>query len=328
MRYSKSIMGLISALMLTAITASPANSQDFPSKPVSLIIPFSAGGPTDLLGRALASSLSSTLGQTVVVENRTGAGGTVASSYVARAKPDGYTVLLHHIGMSTAPTLYRKLAFNPLEDFEHIGQVADVPMTVIARKDLPANTPQELLAYLKENGAKVNLAHAGLGAASQLCGMVLQQAVGEQATTVPFQGTGPALTALLGGQVDVLCDQTMQTMPHIKADKVKLYGVTTADRLKQLPEVPTMKESGFKDFEVVVWHGLYVPKGTPAEVTTKLNEALRTALKDPALKKRLDEVGVSVVPESKQTPEGLKTWLAAEIDRWGGLIRAAGVYVD
>ncbi|MEF7612468.1 tripartite tricarboxylate transporter substrate-binding protein [Aquincola sp. MAHUQ-54] len=313
---------------LFAVAPLGAQAQAYPAKPLTLVIPFAAGGPTDLLGRALAQSMGTALGQTVVVENRAGAGGTLASAYVARATNDGYTLLLHHIGMSTAPGLYRKLAFDPLKDFEYVGQVADVPMTLVGRPDLPAKTPQELIAYLKQDGAKVNLAHAGLGAASQLCGMLLQQAVGAQSTTVPYQGTAPALTALIGGQVDVMCDQTMQTVPHIKAGKVKLYGVTTRERLKPLPEAMTLREAGLKDFEVVVWHGVYAPKGTPAPVMAALNTALKSALKDPALLKRLDEVGVQVVPEPLQTPEGLRTHLKAEIDRWGALIRQAGTYAD
>ena len=316
-------LGLAAASVLSSAAA-----QAYPSKPVTLVIPFAAGGPTDLLGRSLAQALGSELGTTVIVENRAGAGGTIASGHVARAGADGHTLLLHHIGMSTAPALYRKLPFDPLKDFEYIGQVADVPMTVIARADLPAATPAQFVAYLRSNGKKVNLAHAGLGAASQLCGMLLQQSLGVEATTVPFQGTGPALTAMLGGQVDVMCDQTMQTMPHIKAGKVKLYGVTTGTRLKQLPDAPTLREAGLKDFEVVVWHGLYAPKGTPAQVTEKLNAALRAALKNPALVQRLDEVGVQVVQSTLQTPDGLRRQLASEIERWTPLIRAAGTYAD
>lgn len=320
---------LLACMSLALAAAAPAtHAQAYPAKPVTLIIPFAAGGPTDLLGRSLAQAMGTELGTTVVVENRAGAGGTLASSYVARAPADGYTVLLHHIGMSTAPSLYRKLSFQPLQDFEHIGQVADVPMTVIARGDLPARTPAEFVAYMKANGKKVNLAHAGLGAASQLCGMLLQQALGAEATTVPYQGTGPALTALMGGQVDVMCDQTTQTVPHIKAGKVKLYGVTTRSRLKQLQDAPTLREVGLKDFEVVVWHGLYAPKGTPAPVLERLNGALRSALKNPALLQRLDDVGVQVVAPALQTPDALKSHLSAEINRWGPLIRAAGTYAD
>ena len=178
--------------------------------------------------------MTKTLGQTVVIENKLGAGGTVAADYVAKAAPDGYTILIHHNGMATAPGLYRKLAYNPMKDFEYVSQVADVPMTLLARKDFPANNLQELIAYTKANADKINLANAGLGAVSHLCGMLFQRAIGVEFTTVPFQGTGPAMTALLGGQVDVLCDQTTQTIPQIKAGKVKLYGVTT-ERIKALP---------------------------------------------------------------------------------------------
>ncbi|KQP35405.1 tripartite tricarboxylate transporter substrate-binding protein [Pseudorhodoferax sp. Leaf274] len=324
----KAILTVMCAVATAAVMPTTASAQAFPTKPVTLVIPFAAGGPTDLLGRALAQSMAAALGTSVIVENRTGAGGTVAGGVVARAQADGHTLLLHHIGMSTAPGLYRKLAFDPMKDFEHIGQVADVPMTVIGRPGLPAKTPQELIAWMQKEKQTANLAHAGLGAASQLCGMLLQQSIGAQSTTVPFQGTAPALTALLGGQVDVMCDQTTQTIPHIKGGKVQLYAVTTPERLKPLPDTLTLREAGLKNFEVVVWHGLYAPKGTPAPVLAALNTALRKSLKDPALVKRLDEVGVQVVAENLQTPDGLRNHLKSEIDRWGALIRQAGTYAD
>jgi len=325
---TKATLTALCAIATVAAIPATASAQAFPSKSITLVIPFAAGGPTDLLGRALAQSMTAKLGTTVVVENRAGAGGTVAAGSVARATADGHTLLLHHIGMSTAPSLYRKLAFDPLKDFEHIGQVADVPMTVIGRADLTAKTPQELIAWMQKEKQTVNVAHAGLGAASQLCGMLLQQAIGAQSTNVPFQGTAPALTALIGGQVDVMCDQTMQTIPHIKAGKVHLYAVTTPARLKPLSDTPTLREAGLKNFEVVVWHGLYAPKGTPAPVLASLNTALRDSLKDPALVKRLDDVGVQVAAEKLQTPDGLRNHLKSEIDRWGTLIRQAGSYVD
>lgn len=318
----------MTVLALSVLSIGAASAQNFPTKPITMVIPFAPGGPTDLLGRTLAQAMTGVIGQSVIVENKAGAGGTLASAAVARSNADGYTVLLHHIGMATAPSLYRKLPFDPLKDFEYVGQVADVPMTVLGRPGLPAKSPKEFIAYMQSNGKTVNLAHAGLGAASQLCGMVLQQSIGTEATTVPFQGTAPALTALLGGQVDVICDQTMQTVQYIKANRVKSFGVTTKERLKQLPDMPTLREAGLKDFEVVVWHGLYAPKGTPAAVMEKLNAALRAALKSPALLQRLDEVGVQVVDPSLQRPEGLKTHLTAEINRWGPLIKNAGAYAD
>lgn len=316
------------ALALAAAAVASAWGQAYPSRAVTLIVPFAAGGPTDVVARTLGASMSRTLGQTVVIENKLGAGGTIAANYVAKANPDGYIVFIHHNGMATATALYRKLPFNPLTDFDYIGQVADVPMTLVARRDFPASNLREFIAYVRANKDKINLANAGLGAVSHLCGMLLQQAIGVELTTVPFQGTAPALTALLGGQVDVLCDQTTQTIPHIKADKVRFYGVTTKHRIQALPDAPTLDEQGLKDFEVVVWHGIYVPKGTPREATDKLNEALRAALRDPAVASRFAELGAQIVPESKQTPAGLRDWLRGEIDKWQPVIRKAGVYAD
>ena len=310
------------------LASTGALAQGYPTRTITLVVPFAAGGPTDVVARALSIPMGKALGQTVLVENKVGAGGTVAAGAVARAAPDGYTYLIHHNGMATAPALYRKLSYNPLTDFEYISQAVDVPMTLVARKDLPAKTLPELLAYLKANGDKVNLAHAGLGAVSHLCGMVFRQAVGVDLTTVPYSGTGPAMQALLGGQVDLLCDQTTQTMPQIKAGSVRFYGVTTAQRIKALPDAPTLAEQGLKGFEVMVWHGIYAPKGTPKEATEKFNLAVRAALKDPMVMARMAELGAEIVPDAKLTPDGLRTWLKQETERWGPVIRAAGVYAD
>ena len=310
------------------LASAGALAQGYPTRPITLVVPFAAGGPTDVVARALSIPMGRALGQTVLVENKVGAGGTVAAGAVARAAPDGYTYLIHHNGMATAPALYRKLSYNPLTDFEYISQAVDVPMTLVARKDLPAKNLPELLAYLKANGDKVNLAHAGLGAVSHLCGMVFRQAVGVDLTTVPYGGTGPAMQALLGGQVDLLCDQTTQTVPQIKAGSVRFYGVTTAQRIKALPDAPTLAEQGLKGFEVVVWHGIYAPKGTPKDITEKFNAAVRTALKDPMVMARMAELGAEIVPDAKLTPEGLRSWLKQETERWGPVIKAAGVYAD
>ena len=233
----KHIFTLATLAASLALACGVASAQSYPAKSVSLVVPFAAGGPTDIVARTLAAAMSKSLGQTVLVENKTGAGGTLAASYVAKAAPDGYTFLIHHNGMSTAPALYRKLAFNPMTDFEYVGQVVDVPMTLLARKDMPAKNLQELITYVKANSSKINLANAGLGAVSHLCGMLFQKAIGTELTTVPFQGTAPALNALLGGQVDLLCDQTTQTTQHIKAGTVKLYGVTTKQRIKDRKSV-------------------------------------------------------------------------------------------
>ena len=316
------------ALAMTALPRAHAQADAYPSRPISLIVPFAAGGPTDVVARMISVSMTKTLGQTVVVENRPGAGGTIASTLVARAKPDGYTMLIHHNGMATAPALYRKLPFDPLSDFEYVTQVVDVPMTLIGKSDLPPKTFAELSTYLKANADKVNLANAGLGAVSHLCGVMLVQALGVKLTTVPYQGTGPAMNALRGGEVDLLCDQTTQTTPLIQAGLVRMYGVTASERLPSLPDSPTLAEQGLKDFQMVVWHGIYAPKGTPKDVTAKFREALRVALKDPVVVKRMTELGAVIVPESKQSPEGLQTWLKQEIDRYGPVLKAAGQFAD
>ena len=314
---------------IAALVSAGALAQTaWPTRPVSLVVPFAAGGPTDVVARSLANAMSKSLGQTVLVENKLGAGGTVASSFVARAQPDGYTFLIHHNGMATAPALYRKLSFNPLTDFEYVSQAVDVPMTLLARKDFPAANFQELAAYVKANQSKINLANAGLGAVSQLCGLMLERALGVKLTSVPFQGTAPAMVALLGGQVDLLCDQTTQTIPQIKAGGVKLYGVTTHNRIKALPDAPTLAEQGLKDFEVVVWHGIYAPKGTPKPIIDKMNVAVRAALKDPEVMRRMADLGAEIVPDSKLSSESLRVWLKSEIDKWGPVIRAAGAFAD
>jgi tripartite-type tricarboxylate transporter receptor subunit TctC len=328
MMHTRALFATVTAAVMLALSMTDAMSQAYPSHPITLVVPFAAGGPTDVVARAVGQAMSRSLGQSVVIENKTGAGGTLAAAYVAKAAPDGYTLLIHHNGMATAPSLYRKLAFNPITDFEPITQVVDVPMTLLGRKDLPPRDLKELIPYLKDNARKINLAHAGLGAVSHLCGMVFRQAIGVELQTVPYQGTAPALNALLGGQVDLLCDQTTQTTQHIKNGSVKLYGVTTLQRIKALPDAPTLDEQGLKGFQVVVWHGIYAPKGTPPAAIEKVNEAVRAALKDAVVLQRMSELGAEVVPESKQTPEGLRSWLKSEIDRYAPMIKAAGVYAD
>ena len=319
---------LIAGATLATAAFGAAAQAAYPSKPVTLVVPFAAGGPTDVVARALGQAMGRNLGQTVVVENKLGAGGTLAAGYVAKAAPDGYTLFIHHNGMATAPALYRKLTFNPLTDFEYVGQVVDVPMTLLGRKGLPPRNLQELIPYLKANASKLSLAHAGLGAVSQLCGMLFQQAIGLELQTVPYKGTAPAMNDLLGGQVDLLCDQTTQTSQHIKAGSVKLYGVTTSQRIKAMPDAPTLDEQGLKGFQVVVWHGIYAPKGTPQPVLERVNAALRFALKDATVQQRMAELGAEIVPESKQNPEALRSWLKSEIDRYAVAVKAAGVYAD
>lgn len=328
MKLNRRIFTAVAVASTLVLGAGLAHAQAYPTKPISLVVPFAAGGPTDIVARTLAATMTKSMGQSVVVENKIGAGGTISASYVMKAAPDGYTFLIHHNGMATAPALYRKLAYNPVTDFEHVGNVVDVPMTMIGKKDLPPNTGPELLAYVKANAKTLNLANAGLGAVSHLCGTLFQQAVGTDLTTIPFQGTAPALNALLGGQVDLLCDQTTNTVPHIKAGTVKLYGVTSKQRIKALPDAPTLEEGGLKGFEVMVWHGVYAPKGTPGPVLEKFGEAMRLALKDPAFVSRMAELGGEISPASRQTADGQRVWLTAEVDKWGKAIRAAGQFAD
>jgi len=326
MKLNKPLNALLAAVMGAGLLLTgTANAQKYPDKPISLVVPFAAGGPTDTIARLLATNMSKTLGQTVVVENVAGAGGTVASAKVAKSKPDGYTIYIHHMGMATAQALYDKLPYDPLKDFEYIGQVADVPMVLLGSKNFPPNNFKELEAYIRANKDKVTMANAGPGAVSQLCGLIFQSRLGVRVTTVPYKGTGPALTDLVGGQVNILCDQTTQTIPFIKDGKVKVYGVTTPKRLSALPNVPTLDEQGMKGFDVKVWHGIYAPLGTPKPVLEKLNAALKKALTDPDLKARLDSSNIDIVPVSKQNGESLKAQLDAEINRWGPIIRKANI---
>ena len=320
----KIISSLIASLAIWMLPFA-ASAQGYPTKSIALVVPFAAGGPTDIVARTLAANLSKTLGQTVVVENKAGAGGTLASNYVAKAAPDGYTFLIHHNGMSTAPALYRKMSFNPMTDFEYVSQAVDVPMTLIGRKDLPAKNMQELSAYVKANAKKINLANAGLGAVSHLCGMLFQQAMGVDLTTVPFSGTAPALNALLGGQVDILCDQTTQTTQHIKAGTVNLYGVTTKQRIRALPDAPTLSEGGLKDFEVIVWHGIYAPKGTPASIVARLNAGVVKAIGTKEVNEKLTSLGA--VPIGS-TSEELAAYTKAEINRWALAVKVSGASAD
>ena len=319
------IVGLVTAIGWPASQA----ADEYPSKqPITMIVPFSAGGPTDTVARLIAQVMSIDLKQGVIVENVVGAGGTIAAGRVARSAPDGYTIFIHHIGHSTAPALYKKLPYNAIDDFEPIGLVTDVPMTLVARKDFPPNNLKELIAYVKANKDKVTYANAGLGAASHLCGMLFMSAIQTDVTTVPYKGTGPAMNDLLGGQVDFMCDQTTNTTGQIKSDRIKVYGVTSKTRIPSLPNVPTMDEAGLANFEVVVWHGLYAPKGTPKPIIDKLDKALKAALKDETVKQRFAELGTEPVADNRATPEALRAQLKAEIEKWGPIIKKAGVYAD
>ncbi|MDX2217977.1 MAG: tripartite tricarboxylate transporter substrate binding protein BugD [Burkholderiales bacterium] len=317
---------LVAAAALAFATVTTA--QTYPTKPVTIVVPFAAGGPTDTVTRLVAQNMSKTLGQTVLVENVGGAGGNLGNEKVAKAAPDGYTLLLMHIGISTSATLYRNLRYNAMTDLEPIGLVTTVPMTLIAKKDFPPNNMKELVDYVKANKAKVSYANAGVGAASHLCGMLFMSTIQTDLLTVPYKGTGPAMNDLLGGQVDFMCDQTTNTTSQIKGGKVKVYGVTSKARVASLPDVPTMAEAGFKDFEVGIWHGMWAPKGTPKPVIDKLTAALNTALNDAEIAKRFGDLGTAPEPADRRGPEVLRAHLKAEIEKWRPIIQKAGVYAD
>jgi tripartite-type tricarboxylate transporter receptor subunit TctC len=322
----KKLFGI--ALGLVALYALPVAAQDYPNKVITMIVPFAAGGPTDTVARLIAGPMGKTLKQQVIIENIGGAGGTIAAGRVAKSPPDGYTILIHHIGMSTAPALYRKLPYNSITDFEPIGLINEVPMTLVAKKDFPAKDLKELIAYVKANKDKVTYANAGLGAASHLCGMLFMSAIQTDVTTVPYKGTAPAMNDLLGGQVDFMCDQTTNTTSQIKAGSIKVYAVTTKTRVPSLPNVPTAHEAGLPNFEVSIWHGLYAPKGTPKPIVDSLTKALQVALKDANVKQRFLDLGTEPIAEKRATPEALRSHLKSEIDRWGPVIKKAGVYAD
>ena len=317
-------------IALATTTLASVALAEYPEKPVTIVVPFAAGGPTDKVARDMGDVLRKQLNQPVIIENVGGAGGTLGAAKVAKASPDGYTVLLHHIGMATSPALYRKLPYDTLNDFEYVGMVNEVPMTLVGRSTLPANNMPELMKWLEANKGKINLANAGLGAASHLCGLLFQQSVKIDMTTVPYKGTAPAMTDLLGGQVDLMCDQTTNTTQQIEGGKIKAFAVTTPKRLTTpaLAKLPTLDESGLKGFNVSIWHGMYAPKGTPKAVVDKLNTALRAALKDPEFIKREEALGAVVMTDARLAGAEHKKFVEAEIAKWGPAIKAAGQYAD
>jgi tripartite-type tricarboxylate transporter receptor subunit TctC len=314
------IVGVL--LLMTA----PAEAQSpFPNKPISLIVPAAAGGPTDTVARLVAESMGRTLGQTVVVENVAGAGGTVGMARVARSAPDCYTIAVWHIAHATAPSLYDTIKYDVIGDFDHVGRITDVPMTLVSKTGLAATTLNDLLAYIKANGEKVTYGHAGIGSASHLCALMLEKELGVRMTGVAYRGTGPAMNDLVGGQFDIMCDQTTNTTTQIKEGKIRGYAVTTATRNASLPDLPTMDTSGVKGFEVSAWHAVWAPKGLPAHVAQTLNAALKVALKDAKVVERFTALGTAPVSDDQASPEALRAHLTAEVPRWGAVIKAAGV---
>jgi tripartite-type tricarboxylate transporter receptor subunit TctC len=317
------------ALAVTAaLMGTTALAQAYPDRQITMIVPFSAGGPTDTVGRLIAEKMSADLGQQVIVENVGGAGGTLGAGQLAAAAADGYTILLHHIGMATSATLYRNLAYKPLEAFEYVGLVTEVPMTLVARKDFEPTDMAGLLTYLKDNAETTTMANAGIGSASHLCGMLFMQAVEAPIVTVPYKGTGPAMTELLGGQIDLMCDQTTNTTEQIKGGTIKAYATTAPARLDIFPDLQTVAEAGLPTMEVGIWHGLYAPKGTPAEATERLTASLQKALADPDIAAKFGELGTKPVAADQATPAALQAKLEGEIARWQPIIEKAGVYAD
>ncbi len=318
------------AIALATLAALPALAA-YPEKPITIVVPFAAGGPTDKVARDFAEAMRKPLGgATIVVENVGGAGGTLGATKVAKANPDGYTLLLFHIGMATTPGLYRNLGYNPATDFEYLCMINDVPMTLVGKSTLPANSYADLSKWLNDNKGKVNLANAGLGSASHLCGLLFQSSIKIDMTTVPYKGTAPAMTDLLGGQVDIMCDQTTNTTSQIESGKIKAFAVTIDKRLRTpaLSKLPTLDEAGLKGFYVSIWHGLYAPKGTPKPVLDQINAALKTALKDADFIKRQEALGAVIVTDGRLNPAEHKKFVGAEIDKWSAVIKAAGQYAD
>jgi len=317
------------ALLLTA----NAWAQDYPAanKTITFVLPYAAGGPTDKAARDLAQSMSKAMGgHSIVIDNSAGASGSIGAHKVAKASADGYTLLFTHIAQATLPSFFRNLPYNVEKDFEYIGLVSENPMNLIGRPNLPANNMAELVAWINANRGKINIANAGPGSASHLCGMQFQSALKVDMTSVPYKGTAPAMTDLIGGQVDLMCDQTTTTIPQIEGKKVKSFAVTTAARLSSpvLKDMPTMQEAGLKDFTVTIWQGLYAPKGTPAPVLKKLNEALKAAVKDPEFIRKQDAGGATVINDPRNEPAGHKAFVMAEMSKWAPIIKAAGVYAD
>lgn len=308
--------------LILAACSSGADPAAYPEDDIDVIVPFSAGGPTDTVTRMVAEPMSEELGVQLVVQNVDGAGGTVGAGQAATAEPDGYTVLMHHIGMSTAPALYDDLAYDPVADFKTVGLVTEVPMTVIARSDFEPTTFEEFVSYVQDNADTVTMAHAGEGSASNLCGLLLTDALGVELTAVPYDGTGPAMAELVGGQVDFMCDQTTNTTGQIDAGEVKAYAVTTPERIEALPDLPTTAESGQPDIEVSVWHGLYVPAETPDDVVTKLTDALQVALADQTVIDQMADLGTAPVAADQATPEAHSALLEEQIQTWGDIIGA------
>ncbi len=315
----------IGLTLCAAALALQASAQDFPSKPITMVMPYAPGGPGDVITRVFAGAMQKPLGQQIVVDNPAGASGSIGTARVARARPDGYTLLMIHVSHATNQAMYKSLPYHPVDDFEPIGRATSGPMLIAARNGFPAKNLNEFVAYAKANAPKISLAHAGVGSASHLCGLMLMNALGVKFNEIPYKGTGPALNDLLGGQVDLLCDQTSGTVPSIKAGKIQAYAAAGRARIPSLPDMPAIAEAGVQGMDINISFGLYAPKGTPKPVLDKLSAALQTAVQDPEVRSRLEGMGISAVPVELARPEALRAHLKNEIDTLGGLLVKAGV---
>lgn len=319
----KFVKRVLLALLLSPVL--PAFAQDFPHRPITMVVPFSAGGPGDVIGRLLGTSMSATLKQTVIIENVVGAGGTLGTNRVAKAPPDGYTLLLMHVGQATAPALYAKLPFDPIGDFAPIGLVTDVPMILVARANFPAKDLKELVAYVRAQGDKVTYGNVGLGSASHLCGLMFMSAIDTKLTAVYYKGGGPALNDIIAGHIDVYCDPATGPTPYIQAGTIPGFAITSKKRVSTLPNLPTSAEAGVPAFDVTTWYGLYAPRNTPKPIVDALVEALQKALKDRALVNRFAELSMSPAEPERATPAALNAFLRSETDKWSRIIKQAGI---
>ena len=302
-----------------------AAAQEFSSKPVMVTVPFAAGGPADVIARILAHGMSKALDQQFVVENTSGAGGTIGTAKVAASLPDGHSLLLMHVSHAANVAFYPHLRYDPVKDFEPIGLVAESPMAFVARKDFPANNFKEFVAYVKANTEKMTHGFAGVGSASHLCSLLFLHAIDATVSGAPYKGTAPALNDLMGGHLDFMCDQTLNVLRPAKAGLIKAYAATTPQRLKVAADLPTVSESGLPGFQMVVWYAMYAPKGTPKPVIDRLSGALQKALQDPEVKERLAQSGAETVAPERARPEVLRAHLISEIDKWVPIIKKAGV---
>lgn len=308
-----------------AAWAQIAFAQDFPNRPITLVMPYAPGGPGDAITRVFASALQKNLKQQVVVDNPAGASGTIGTARVARSKPDGYTLLMIHVSHATNLAMFKNLPYNPVEDFEPIGRGTSGPMLVVARNGFPAKDLTEWVTYVKAQAPRISLAHAGVGSASHLCGLMLMNALGVKFNEIPYKGTGPALNDLAGGQVDLLCDQTSGTVPLIKGGRIRAIAAASAQRIPSLPDMPVLSEAGVSGVDINISFGMYAPKGTPKPEIDKLTQAMQAAVTDPEVKTKLEAMGVAAVAPELARPEALRAHLRREIDVLGGLLIKAGV---